>query len=35
VQTGGPGALDHSDRKRFADQLDRLLSRRHKGDRPQ
>lgn len=27
VQTGGPGALDHSDRKRFADQLDKLLSR--------
>ena len=26
VQTGGPAALDHADRKRFADQLDRLLS---------
>jgi uncharacterized protein len=25
VQTGGPPALDHGDRKRFADQLDRLL----------
>jgi uncharacterized protein YaiI (UPF0178 family) len=25
VQTGGPAALDHTDRKRFADQLDRLL----------
>ena len=28
VQTGGPPALDHGDRKRFADQLDRLLARR-------
>ena len=28
VQTGGPPALDHADRKRFADQLDRFLSRR-------
>lgn len=28
VQTGGPSALDHADRKRFADQLDRLLARR-------
>ena len=27
VQTGGPPALDQSDRKRFADQLDRFLSR--------
>lgn len=25
VQTGGPAALDQADRKRFADQLDRLL----------
>jgi uncharacterized protein YaiI (UPF0178 family) len=25
VQTGGPAALDHTDRKRFADQLDRFL----------
>jgi uncharacterized protein len=25
VQTGGPAALDHGDRKRFADQLDRFL----------
>jgi uncharacterized protein YaiI (UPF0178 family) len=25
--TGGPAPLDHSDRKAFADQLDRLLSR--------
>lgn len=25
VQTGGPAALDHADRKRFADRLDRLL----------
>ena len=28
VQTTGPAALDQADRKRFADQLDRLLSRR-------
>lgn len=28
VHTGGPAALDHGDRKRFADQLDRFLSRR-------
>ena len=28
VQTGGPPALDKADRKRFADQLDRFLSRR-------
>jgi len=28
VQTGGPAALDQADRKRFADQLDRLLRRR-------
>jgi uncharacterized protein len=28
VQTGGPPPLDHADRKRFADQLDRFLSRR-------
>ena len=27
VQTGGPPTLDHTDRKRFADQLDRFLSR--------
>ena len=27
VQTGGPAAIDQADRKRFADQLDRLLSR--------
>ena len=26
VQTGGPPALDHADRKRFADQLDRFLT---------
>ena len=26
VQTGGPATMDHADRKRFADQLDRLLS---------
>ena len=35
VQTGGPAALDQADRKRFADQLDRLLSRKHKGDTTQ
>lgn len=27
VETGGPPAFDHTDRKRFADQLDRYLSR--------
>ena len=27
VQTGGPAALDQADRKRFADQLDRILRR--------
>ena len=27
VQTGGPATLDQADRKRFADQLDRLLRR--------
>lgn len=27
VQTGGPAAIDQADRKRFADQLDRLLTR--------
>ena len=27
VQTGGPAALDNTDRKRFADQLDRFLVR--------
>jgi uncharacterized protein YaiI (UPF0178 family) len=27
VQTGGPATLDQTDRKRFADQLDRFLSR--------
>ena len=27
VQTGGPAPLDQADRKRFADQLDRFLSR--------
>jgi uncharacterized protein len=26
-QTGGPAPLDHTDRKRFADQLDRFLAR--------
>ena len=28
VQTQGPAPLDHSDRKRFADALDRLLAKR-------
>ena len=27
VQTGGPAPLDNTDRKRFADQLDRFLTR--------
>jgi uncharacterized protein YaiI (UPF0178 family) len=27
VQTGGPAPLDNADKKRFADQLDRLLAR--------
>ena len=27
VQTAGPAPLDHADRKRFADQLDRFLAR--------
>ena len=27
VQTGGPAALDNTDRKRFADQLDRFLGK--------
>lgn len=27
IQTGGPAPLDNTDRKRFADQLDRLLTR--------
>ena len=27
VQTGGPAPLDHADRKRFADQLDRFLAK--------
>jgi uncharacterized protein YaiI (UPF0178 family) len=30
VQTGGPPPLDHADRKRFADQLDRFLAKRPK-----
>ena len=29
VQTGGPPTLDQTDRKRFADQLDRFLSRKY------
>ncbi len=32
VQTGGPPALDQADRKAFADQLDRLLTRYGGGD---
>jgi uncharacterized protein YaiI (UPF0178 family) len=31
VQTGGPAPLDHADRKRFADQLDRFLARQGRG----
>jgi uncharacterized protein YaiI (UPF0178 family) len=31
VQTGGPAALDQTDRKRFADQLDRFIARQPKG----
>jgi len=27
VQTGGPAPMDHGDRKRFADQLDRFLAK--------
>jgi uncharacterized protein YaiI (UPF0178 family) len=33
VQTGGPSPLNQSDRKRFADQLDRLLTRQRAGNR--
>jgi uncharacterized protein YaiI (UPF0178 family) len=29
-RTGGPAALDNTDRKRFADQLDKLLSKIHR-----
>lgn len=29
-RTGGPDALDNTDRKRFADQLDRFLARQAK-----
>jgi uncharacterized protein YaiI (UPF0178 family) len=31
-RTGGPAALDNADRKRFADQLDRLLAKLGTGD---
>ena len=31
VETGGPAPLDNTDRKRFADQLDRFLARRKAG----
>ena len=31
VQTGGPEPLDNTDRKRFADQLDRFLAKRKPG----
>ena len=34
VQTGGPAPLDNADRKRFADQLDRLLARIKAGQAP-
>jgi uncharacterized protein len=30
TQTAGPAPLDHADRKRFADQLDRFLRKEHK-----
>lgn len=30
MRTGGPAPLDNTDRKRFADQLDRFLTRQHK-----
>ena len=33
-RTGGPAALDHADRKRFADQLDRFLAQRKSGSEP-
>jgi uncharacterized protein YaiI (UPF0178 family) len=29
-RTGGPAALDNTDRKRFADQLDRFLTQRRR-----
>ena len=31
VQTGGPAPLDQTDRKRFADQLDRFLAKQPRG----
>jgi uncharacterized protein YaiI (UPF0178 family) len=34
VQTGGPPPLDLTDRKRFADQLDRFLARQAKTPTP-
>jgi uncharacterized protein len=34
VRTGGPATLDHADRKRFADQLDRFLARSRKASPP-
>jgi uncharacterized protein len=34
VRTGGPATLDHADRKRFADQLDRFLVRSRKASPP-
>ena len=34
VRTGGPATLDHADRKRFADQLDRFLARSRKAAPP-
>ena len=33
-RTGCPAALDNTDRKRFADQLDRFLARRRSGSDP-
>ena len=32
IDTGGPPALDHHDRKTFADHLDRMLARHNSGD---
>ena len=34
VQTGGPAPLDQADRKRFADQLDRFLTRQGRVSQP-
>jgi uncharacterized protein YaiI (UPF0178 family) len=34
VQTGGPAPLDNTDKKRFADQLDRFLTKAKPGSPP-